>query len=73
MPPAFQVNQTTLRYETFSLHWNGSTWSVVPMPKVKGSDNLLAYEFSSMDALSPAKRLGGRRQWRQRHRHRRLA
>jgi len=49
-----QVSQTTLRYETFSLHWNGSTWSVVPMPKVTGSDNLLAYEFSSMDALSPA-------------------
>lgn len=48
-----QVSQTALRYETFSLHWNGSTWSVVQMPKVTGSDNLLAYEFSSIDALSP--------------------
>ena len=48
-----QVSQTNLRYETFSDHWNGSTWSVVPMPLVSGSDNLLAYEFSSVDAISP--------------------
>ena len=48
-----QVSQTNLRYETFSLHWNGSTWSDVSMPKVSGSDNLLAYEFSSMQAISP--------------------
>jgi hypothetical protein len=49
-----QVSATNLRYETFSDHWNGNTWSVVPMPLVSGSDNLLAYEFSSMDAISPA-------------------
>ena len=48
-----QVSQTNLRYETFSLHWNGSTWSDVAMPLVSGSDTLLAYEFSSMDAISP--------------------
>lgn len=34
-------------------HWNGSAWSVVPMPLVSGSDTLLAYEFSSVDAISP--------------------
>jgi hypothetical protein len=49
-----QVSQTNLRYETFSDHWNGSTWSVVPMPLVNSSNNLLAYEFSSVDAISPA-------------------
>jgi hypothetical protein len=48
-----QVSQTNLRYETFSLHWNGSTWSDVSMPLVSGSSTLLAYEFSSMDAISP--------------------
>ena len=47
-----QVSATNLRYETFSDHWNGSTWSVVPMPLVSGSDSLLAYEFSSADAIS---------------------
>ncbi len=56
-----QVSQTNLRYETFSDHWNGSTWSVVPMPLVNSSNTLLAYEFSSLayefssvDAISPA-------------------
>jgi hypothetical protein len=49
-----QVSPTNLRYETFSDHWNGSAWSVVPMPLVSGSDTLLAYEFSSVDAISPA-------------------
>jgi hypothetical protein len=48
-----QVSQTNLRYETFSLHWNGSTWSVVSMPLVSGSDTLLAYEFSSVVVNSP--------------------
>jgi hypothetical protein len=48
-----QVSPTNLRYETFSDHWNGSAWSVVPMPLVSGSDPLLAYEFGSVDAISP--------------------
>ena len=48
-----QISQTNLRYETFSLHWNGSTWSVVSMPLVSGSDTLLAYEFSSVVVNSP--------------------
>lgn len=41
------------RYETYSLHWNGSAWAIVPMPAVSGSDNLLDYEFNSIDAISP--------------------
>jgi hypothetical protein len=48
-----QISQTNLRYETFSLHWNGSTWAVVPMPLVSGSDTLLAYEFGSIVVNSP--------------------
>ena len=41
------------RYETYSLHWNGSAWAIVPMPAVTGTDNLLDYEFNSIDAISP--------------------
>lgn len=41
------------RYETYSLHWNGSAWAIVPMPAVTGPDNLLDYEFNSIDAISP--------------------
>jgi hypothetical protein len=48
-----QVSQTNLRWETFALHWNGSTWSDVPMPLVPGSDNLFTYQINSMDAISP--------------------
>ena len=43
----------TERYQTYSLHWNGSAWSIVPMPAVTGSSNLLQYEFNSIDAISP--------------------
>ncbi len=25
------------RYQTYSLHWNGSAWSIVPMPAATGS------------------------------------
>ena len=49
-----QVGPTTLRWETFSDHWNGSTWTVVPMPKTPGSDNLFTYQVQSMDVISPA-------------------
>ncbi len=41
-----------LRWETFSDHWNGSTWTVVPMPLVTGSDNLFTYQVQSMDVIS---------------------
>ena len=27
-----QVSQTNLRYETFSDHWNGTSWSIAPSP-----------------------------------------
>ncbi|HEX3491800.1 MAG TPA: hypothetical protein VHU92_20815 [Streptosporangiaceae bacterium] len=41
------------RNETFSLHWNGSAWSVVSMPLVTGSDNQRTYQFNSIVANSP--------------------
>ena len=44
---------SSLRWETFSDHWNGSTWTVVPMPLVTGSDTLFTYQISSADAISP--------------------
>jgi hypothetical protein len=44
---------TGIRYEPYSLHWNGSTWAVVPMPPVPGTDGHLVYQFHSIDAISP--------------------
>ena len=44
---------SVLRWETFSDHWNGSTWTVVPMPLTTGSDTLFTYQINSMDAISP--------------------
>ena len=40
------------RYQTYSLHWNGSAWAIVPMPLLTGSDHLLQYQFNSIDAIS---------------------
>ena len=41
------------RYQTYSLHWNGSAWAIVPMPLLTGTDHLLQYQFNSIDAISP--------------------
>jgi len=39
--------------ETYSLHWNGSTWSIVPMPLV-GSSNVNAFfQFNAIQVNSP--------------------
>jgi hypothetical protein len=51
---SYLVGTTTLRWETFSDHWNGSTWTVVPMPTTPGTNNQFAYQFQSMDVSSPA-------------------
>jgi hypothetical protein len=48
-----ETGPTSLRYETYSLHWNGRTWSVLAMPLVSSSDQLLDYQFNSIDAISP--------------------
>lgn len=44
---------TGIRYEPYSLHWNGSSWSVVAMPPVPGTDGQLVYQFNAIDAISP--------------------
>ena len=63
---------TGIRYEPYSLHWNGSMWTVVAMPPVPGSDGHLVYQFKTIDAVSPTN-VGGRsirrRCWCRRHAH----
>lgn len=50
----YELNSTDLRSETYSLHWNGNTWSVVPMP-VNPSSNINAfYRLSAIQVNSPA-------------------
>jgi hypothetical protein len=48
-----QVSSTNLRYETYSLHFNGTSWSIAPMPLVSGSDSALVYVINSIVANSP--------------------
>jgi hypothetical protein len=45
--PAFFPN------ETYSLHWNGSTWKVVPMPLVDSSNVNAFFQFNSIKVNSP--------------------
>ena len=48
-----EISSTFFPNETYSLHWNGSTWSVVPMPLV-GSSNVNAFfQFNSIQVNSP--------------------
>lgn len=49
-----QAGPTNLRYETYSLHWNGTTWRVVPMPAATGSDTLFAYTLDAVAVNGPA-------------------
>jgi hypothetical protein len=44
---------TGIRYEPYSLHWNGTAWTVVAMPPVPGTDGNLVYQFNAIDAISP--------------------
>src|SRR5262249_33730235 len=41
------------RNETFSDHFNGTAWSVVPMPKVKSKNLNAFFQFSAIEANSP--------------------
>ncbi|MGD0705632.1 MAG: hypothetical protein ABSA02_37835 [Trebonia sp.] len=48
-----EISSTFFPDETYSLHWNGSTWSVVPMPLV-GSSNVNAFfHFNAIQVNSP--------------------
>jgi hypothetical protein len=44
---------STDRYETYALHWNGTSWALLRMPKVASKNQLMAYQFNSIDAISP--------------------
>ena len=48
-----EISSTFFPTETYSLHWNGIAWSVVPMPLV-GSSNVNAFfHFNAIKADSP--------------------
>jgi hypothetical protein len=49
----FEVNPSDYANETYSLHWNGSSWSIVPMPLEPGTNPNFEYLFSAIKANSP--------------------
>jgi hypothetical protein len=49
----YELSPTDLQNETYSLHWNGSTWSVVPMPLNPSSNVNAFFHFNSIQANSP--------------------
>lgn len=48
-----EISSTFIQSETYSLHWNGSTWSVVPMPLASNSSVNNFFLFNSIKANSP--------------------
>jgi hypothetical protein len=49
----FEVNPSDYANETYSLHWNGSSWKIVPMPLEPGTNPNFEYGFSAIQANSP--------------------
>jgi hypothetical protein len=49
----YELSSTDLRSETYSLYWNGSTWSVVPMPLNPSSNIEAFYELNAIQVNSP--------------------
>jgi hypothetical protein len=49
----FEVNPSDFANETYSLHWNGSAWSIVPMPLEPGTNPNFEYVFNAIKANSP--------------------
>lgn len=49
----FEVNPTDFTNETYTLHWNGTTWSVVLMPLNPGTNPNNEFQFHSIKANSP--------------------
>jgi hypothetical protein len=48
-----EVNPSDFADETYSLHWNGSAWSIVPMPLEPGTNPDVEYVFHAIKANSP--------------------
>jgi hypothetical protein len=49
----YEVNSSDYAEETYSLHWNGSAWSIVPMPLEPGTNPNFEYVFNAVKANSP--------------------
>ncbi|MGD0560201.1 MAG: hypothetical protein ABSA93_35195 [Streptosporangiaceae bacterium] len=49
----YELSSTDLRSETYSLHWTGSSWSVVPMPLNPSSNIDAFYQINSVQVNSP--------------------
>jgi hypothetical protein len=49
----YELSSTDLRSETYSLHWNGSTWSVVLMPLNPSSNIESFYQLNAIQVNSP--------------------
>jgi hypothetical protein len=48
-----EISPTFVPTETYSLHWNGSTWAVVPMPLVGSSNVNEEFVFNAIQANGP--------------------
>jgi hypothetical protein len=49
----FEVNSSDYSEEDYSLHWNGSAWSIVPMPLNPGTNPNVGYALDAIKANSP--------------------
>jgi hypothetical protein len=49
----YELSSTDLRSETYSLHWNGGTWSVVSMPLNPSSNINAYYQLNAIQVNSP--------------------
>jgi hypothetical protein len=49
----YELSSTNLRRETYSLFWNGSTWSVVKMPLNPSSNINASYQINAIQVNSP--------------------
>jgi hypothetical protein len=48
-----QLGPTAIQNETYTLHWNGTAWSIVLMPRVNSSNVNNFFKFNSIKANSP--------------------
>lgn len=48
-----EITSSDYAEETYSLHWNGSAWAIVPMPLEPGANHNFEYVFNAIQANSP--------------------
>jgi hypothetical protein len=49
----FEVNSSDYSEEDYALHWNGSSWTIVPMPLNPGTNPDVGYAINALKANSP--------------------